>query len=358
MYTVRAPLQTLVTPHSQGHLQDYITAIAWSPTGQVIALASAAGEVVWGHWLGEELSLHPLTEPQGSSIDTLEFSADGRFLAAGGQEGCLYLWSMPIQADSKEGPTLLTQLEHPRVWVDRLAWNPCKPELAFSLGHYVQVWDAIDQAVVMTVDFEQSSVLDLQWHPAGHWLAVSGQQGVKIWKAGDWDREPQILEMPSAGLAIACSPEGQYLASGNLDRTLWVWQQGNSENPWRMGGFPGKVRQLVWSPVLSGQAPLLASASSQDIVLWQKSEDDAIGWEARLLELHTERVEAIAFHPQSLLLATASADGSLGLWRKGHILSQIIEATMQGFSTVAWHPSGQFLVAGGQAGEWLIWRMF
>jgi len=94
-----------------------------------------------------------------------------------------------------------------------------------------------------------------------------------------------------------------------------------------------------------------------DPVLWKKvSQNDAEGWEARLLDLHQGRVEAIAFQPNTLLLASADADGCLGLWRKGCLLAQKIETKSLGFSTLAWHPSGRFLAAGGQGGDWTIWK--
>ena len=156
-------------------------------------------------------------------------------------------------------------------------------------------------------------------------------------------------------MAIALSPDGQYLASGNLDRTLLVWPF-DSADPWQMRGFPGKVRQLAWSEVTVGKAPLLATASGTDVIIWRKQSDASDGWDAQVLDLHDERVNAIAFQPGSILLASAADDGQLCLWTKAQQVAQLLEGAPQGFSNLAWSPNGKWLAAGGQQGEWLVWQ--
>ncbi|NJN30932.1 MAG: hypothetical protein HC824_11280 [Synechococcales cyanobacterium RM1_1_8] len=354
MPSVKSEFRDLLRPVSQGQLQDYGTALAWSPQGDQLAIASAAGEVLFVDPLGNNQTL---LAAQGQSIDVLQFSAQGRWLAAAGQAGKVYCWDFGESSPTQAG--CLNQTEAwAKTWIDQLVWHPTLPLLAFSLGRCVQVWDASAGQGVATLPCEGSSVLGLVWHPSGKWLAVAGQGEIRLWDGLDWDADPQVLEMGSAGVALAVSPQGQYLASGNLDRTLLMWQPGVNGDPWRMQGFSGKVRQLAWSVPLVGSAPLLACASGVDVVIWKKqSQNDEDGWEPRVLALHQGRVEAIAFQPKSLLLASAAADGCLGLWRKGRILTQRIEATAQGFSGLAWHPSGQFLAAAGQAGEWMVWRV-
>ncbi|MEM1370371.1 MAG: hypothetical protein AAGG02_20690 [Cyanobacteria bacterium P01_H01_bin.15] len=107
--------------------------------------------------------------PQTESVNAITISADGQFLAAGGQAGTVWIWQ--VAGDS---PTLLTTLEHERTWIDRLQWHPTSPELVFSFGRYVQVWHCVEQTVVTTLNFEDSSVLDFAWHPQGLELSVGG----------------------------------------------------------------------------------------------------------------------------------------------------------------------------------------
>ena len=342
--------KTVLSVCRQGHLNDYVTAIAWSPH-HALAIASAAGEILLVN--PETQEEHCLQSVNDHSIDCLAFSADGHYLAAGGQSGELLIW--PIHPSTHLPTHSPTLLPHPRTWLDHLTWHPTRNELAFSLGRYAQVWDAETAEIATTLQFETSSVLDLVWHPQGSHLIVSGHQGVKIWPSDDWDADPTVREIAAASVAIAPSPDGQYLASGNLDHTLLVWPF-DSADPWQMRGFPGKVRQLAWSDVTVGKAPLLATASGSDVIIWRKQSDASDGWDAQVLDLHDARVNAIAFQPGSILLASAAEDGQLCLWKKAQQVAQILEGAPQGFSNLAWSPNGKWLAAGGQQGEWLVWQ--
>lgn len=333
-------------------LSDYVTAIAWSPDGAWLIASSGAGEVV--KYDAKTGDIIVLQEAQGESVDALAISADGAFVAAGGQAGTVWIWQ--LDGDS---PTLVTALENPRTWIEHLQWNPHYPELAFSLGRYVQVWDATTQSVITTLNFETSSALDLAWHPTGDRLSVSGNQSIKTWQRQDWDEDPTEREVGGASVAIAWSPEGTFLASGNNDYSVLVWEDGNPY-PWRMQGFPGKVRQLAWSMAkTTNGSPLLASISGQSVVVWTKDPDPAVGWNPQMLDAHQGLVRAIAFQPQSLLLASAAEDGCLYLWNKGSRLDQMLQDVTAGFSCLAWDMGGkgmaQPIAAGDSHGNVLVW---
>ncbi len=348
MFGLKAKQQGEFEQTWQGMLSDYVTAIAWSPDGKTLAASSAAGEVVL--YQAGAFPATPLQAGNGHSIDCFAFSHDGQFLAAGGQNGHVNIWRV-----QSELPELIATVKNISAWVDRMAWSPTQNQLAFSLGKYVQVWDTALGDVASTLNFDTSSALDITWHPDGQRLTVGGYQGVKIWTADDWDDDPYLLMIPSVSVAIAWSPDGRYIASGNLDRTITVLEWDNP-HPWVMRGFPGKIRQLAWSDVPTKVgASLLASASAEGIVVWEKQEDESLGWEGRVLARHEDTVQSIRFQPDTLLLASAAADGWVCLWHKAQRLAQVLNGDPNGFSCFAWHPKGHQLAAGGQNGEILVW---
>ncbi|MCC5636117.1 WD40 repeat domain-containing protein [Nostoc sp. CHAB 5844] len=328
--------------HNSGMLSDYVTALAWSPQGEILAATSAAGEVV----LWNDGNVIELQNGSSTSVDCVAFSADGKFLAVGGQDGQVKIW---------QENELIATLENAPAWVDKLAWNHTSNQLAFSLARYVQVWDADQREIVVTLNFDNSSVLGIDWRSDGQYLAIGGYQGVKIWQTQNWDEEPYTLSMPTVSVAMGWSPDSKYLASGNMDRSVTVLDWSNPD-PWVMRGFPGKIRQLAWSEATTQLgAPILATSSFDGVVVWEKLEDESLGWEARVLTNHVDVINAIAFAPQSFLLASAGADGLLCLWPEASQVSQILTGVTAGFSTLAWHPQSKFLATGGEQGELIIW---
>lgn len=331
-----------LTKHYSTKLADYVTALAWSSQGKILAASSAAGEViVW-----ENRKLITLQTATNQAVNCLAFSHNGKYLAIGGQDGKVKIWCEN---------QLITTLENAPIWVDQLAWSYTNNQLAFSLGPYVQIWDADTLEVVVTLNFNDSSILGIDWRKDGKYLAINGYKGVKIWSTQDWNAEPFIFSIPSVSITTIWSPDGEYLASGNMDRTLTVLQWENPD-PWVMRGFPGKIRQLAWSDLkTSTGAPILAASSVEGIVAWEKSVDESVGWEARILTNHVDIIQAISFAPQSLILASAGADGWLCLWDENQEVSQILTDTEAGFSTLSWHSQGQLLAAGSEQGELIIW---
>jgi WD40 repeat protein len=284
----------------------------------------------------------------------LAFCHDGQFLAAAGQDGQVKIWQSSDLGAFTTYRTIDYQPEFASVWIDRLAWHPSDYLLAFNLGRQVQVWSIEKGEIIATLDFEESMVTDLTWSPDGLTLAVGGKNSVKSWDLKDLLQPPTVLELTSASMAIAWSKDSKYLASGNQDHSV-VITDGTSD-PWLMTGFPSKIRQLVWSdcPTKHG-TPLLAVASANGVAVWIKEANEA-HWQCWLLDLHQEMVRAIAFQPNSLLLATTSDDGWLCLWHEATELIQVIQQAVA-FCNMAWHPQGDKLAIGSESGEIFVYSM-
>lgn len=335
-------------------LSEYVTQVVWSPDGNFLVACSAAGEVVIQSFR-TDVSVPP--EPLDASsapIDQLAFSADGQFLVTGDQSGQVRVWVL-------QGHRFVPLMTHDRkgCWIEHLSWHPTQPLVAFNVGHTTKVLDVTTQSIVAKLDFENSSVLCLTWHPTNGQLMVGGYQGLKVWNSHNWQDDPLIVELAAASLAIAWSPDGRYLASGNMDRTITVLEWLGDEpspKPWAMRGFPGKIRHLAWSFDGSTRTePLLACASIEGIVIWKRDLNPFVGWNGNLLEGHTQVVEAIAFQPQTQHLASAGADGLVSLWQNAKRPTHTLTGASQGFSCLGWHPQGQSLAAGGSQGELFVW---
>ncbi|WP_010476752.1 WD40 repeat domain-containing protein [Acaryochloris sp. CCMEE 5410] len=331
---------------AKDQLSDYVRGLAWSADGHTLAAVSAAGEVVL--WTDADRPSRRRIEVQGvcdRTCDCVGFSANHQFLAVGGEAGLLQVWD--LQSDS---PRLVFKESYGSNWIERLAWHPVQEWLAIPVNRTVQIWDLSHQKQVATLDFETSTVLDLAWHPTGQYLAVSGQGGVKVWDVQKPESPPVRFEVPGASLTCRWSGEGQYLASGNLDRTLSVLAWGQPP-PWLMQGFPGKVSSIAWS---DSSPPLLAAACVDGITVWRRQGNQ---WSSEVLTEHQGFVKAIAFQPNSQLLASGSNEGGVLLWPKAKKVSQTLKSLMSGTACLAWHPSGNFLAGGSRDGKIMIWTL-
>ncbi len=354
MYTQKSLLELIW----KETLSDYVTAVAWSSQGNTIAVSSGSGEIR----LLQNFVSHSLKPPTNYSIDCLEFSHDGKFLAASGQLGSVTIWKI-----RKSGAQVVETLEHSSIWIDQLAWSPASNHLAFSLNKAIQIWDATTHKSLATLRLN-STPQDIKWSADGRYLAIALKDSVQIWDSQVWDKPAYVWELMASSLAIAWSSDSRYLASAQIDRSVGIlmWQRiqslgeapiAETDLPILLAGFPGKVRRLVWSaPITESEPPLLAVAANENIALWMESDDATVGWESWLLDAHNENVLDLDFQPKALLLASVSQDGWICLWENAQALVQILEGA-GGFSCLAWDAKGHQLAAGGQQGELLIWAM-
>jgi Eukaryotic translation initiation factor eIF2A len=327
----------------QGQISDFVTGLVYAPDGRGWAASSAAGEVIW---VAGDSEPAVLQAADGYSIDRIAFSADGDWLAAGGQAGRLSIWNCQ---EANIPPQLVEPVDLDR-WIEQLVWHPTKPYLAVSYGSQVQIWDVPKSTEIVAWKFAKSSVFDLAWHPAGEYLAVAGYKGVEIWSPTDRTKTSS-LNVDTASLNIAWSRDGRYLAAGNLDRTLTIVDWHHPDDPWTLQGCPGKVRQLSW---LAGTTtPCLAVASGTAIVLWSLNSDAM--WDGQLLEGHQDIVAALTAHPSIPVWASGGADGYTCQWSAQGDLEQILPQILSKITVLAWHPQHLYLVTGTQTGAIQLW---
>jgi WD40 repeat protein len=337
----------------QGQLSDLVTAVACSPDGRGWAASSAAGEVVWNAGLDDVIQLlAPDTSTAAApTIAGLAFSADSRWLVAGGRAGQLCIWN----CEDRHLPPQLAQSIEIGAWIERLVWHPNSSYLAVGTGVRARIWDIGTFSQIANWQFDKSSIFDLAWHPAGDLLAVAAYKGVYIRSIVDFTAPSQQIEIETASIRVNWSHDGRYLAIGNLDRSLTIIDSEHPDLRWTLQGCPGKIRQLAWMADTTN--PCLVVASGNSIVLWHLS-SEATGWEGQLLEGHQGIIEVAIPHPHLPILASGSTDGYVCLWSASGAVEQILsERPLRKYTTLGWHPDGLDLLTGSQngaIGAWII----
>jgi WD40 repeat protein len=115
----------------------------------------------------------------------------------------------------------------------------------------------------------------------------------------------------------------------------------------RLEGHSSELRAVSYSP--NGQ--LIASASSDKTVkLWRR--DGAL---IKTLTEHSSTVSSISFSPDGKTIASSSRDKTVKLWKYDGTLIKSLVAS-DGIRTVKFSPDGQLIVAGSGDGKVLLWR--
>ena len=324
-----------------GKLDDFTTSLAWSPDGAHLAVGSVSGQVaIYDVAAGK--ALHILENAHGDGCDTLAWRPDSKALATAGRDGKWKLW------DAISGK-VLAEHEAGAMWAEHLAWST-KPIgerghlLAVGAGKQVTLWN--EQGAASGEPLKpRKTVTDLAWIMGGTTLAIATSTEVIVHNPADGDE--RVFEAKDPILAMAFSPSGKWLMTGNQDATIHVWQT-DSDAQMHMRGFPAKVRQLAWHR----GSRWLATGGGPGIAVWDCSGKGPEGRMPMQLEWHTEPVSALHYQPEGDWLASGARDGSLAVWSPTQRQNQIARAKIpSGVTRVAWSPDGKLLAATGEDGE-------
>ncbi len=289
-----------------------INAIQFSPDGTQLAVGTDIGVWLYNMETGEEKFLFE------GMCQSLAFSPDGRFLANGGGEFPgqeLQLWEMA--ADRKVpligGPfagSALQFSEDSKTLVslgngsDTISWLDVETGQGYvkKIGVRSGLRTPYPEAFALTEDKIAIGWADGKiqlWDPktgkALSTLVAGHARSADIWV-------PQVL-------ALAFSPDGTRLASGNKDTTVRLWDINNHELM-ILQKHTGWTNVLAFSP----NGKILASGSvDKTVQLW----DTTMSKPLTTLTGHANGITALAFSADGTTLASASADGAIRFWQTG-----------------------------------------
>ena len=114
---------------------------------------------------------------------------------------------------------------------------------------------------------------------------------------------------PGSHLAVAVSPEGRWICTGNQDASIHIWRTRDAAEL-TMSGYPGKVSRLAFDDT----GRWLASDGSPQVTVWDFAGKGPEGRAPRMLAAH-DTVTALAWRPgNGAILATGGAEGTVALW--------------------------------------------
>ena len=325
-----------------GH-KGLVICARFSPDGTVLATGGIDGSVrLWDIATRQMLAVLGFHE---GAVYSLAFSPDGERLISGGLDHTARLWNVKAQR-----PVGVLRGHDSRVF--SVSYTPDgRTVLTASLDGTAKVWSSRDAPESEVFDRHPGNGATVDFSPNGRLMtrSVASADRITLWDAR---RLEKVADIPHRDSSF--SPDSSLLATTSADGlTLWdvtgggprlvanialdappthtpvfspdgqvargLSRQASPRIEIRNVAHRDRIAQLTEAP---NRGDVASYAFSRDGTLFVTGYDDgrirlwdARTWTAgRLLEGHTQRVNAMAFSPDGRLLATASADTTVQLW--------------------------------------------
>ena len=214
-----------------------VYAVDFSPDGKLLAAGDKNGKVkIWDLPSGPAITFQHET-----SVLSVNFSSDGKLLAAGDKNGKVKIWDL-------QNKKILKTLEGDPEWIRTVKFspNPDNPILASAENWMIRLWTLSDSQSRSTI-ISPSTVDELSFSPDGKIIASTSSVGVELWSVENGAHIISLKGQADRVKSTTFSTNDTILASGGDDGILRVWDVSPYVTPQKLES-QAKVRMIYFVP--------------------------------------------------------------------------------------------------------------
>ncbi|NOX45017.1 MAG: WD40 repeat domain-containing protein [Caldiserica bacterium] len=316
--------------------------VSFSADGARVAIAVAGGRIsVVTLPAGDET----VTLALGEEITSLAVSPDGALIAAGGIGGKVAIW------DARTGREVASFIPFDRD-VGVLAFAPDGGSLAAapSAGTELYLYDTETGERVGKFPWNQWGVRCVAFSPDGNLLAIGAGDGiVRVWDRAEHKLLRNLKGTPGPAASLSFTDAGLLVVGTSGVISRW------DPDSWEAVGDLTVSGDMRYHSLAPGNT-LLLHPPTGPIEIWDlnKGERTAALGRGRYLG----RFTAAAFSPDGTLLAVATAEGEIRLWRtEGWEEASVLRDHRGAIDALAFAPDGTRLLSGGGDNRARIWAL-
>ncbi|KAG1799729.1 uncharacterized protein HD556DRAFT_1525032 [Suillus plorans] len=272
---------------------------------------------------------------------------DQRRMVTASEDMTLHLW------DLKTGVVLKKRWHHNGV--GRLAVSRDGQLIASGdEGGEVMVWHGeTSELLTQPINAHSESIFSLDFIPDGTVLATGSWDGMtKLWDTETWQQQGDPIRCDNAVNCIRYSPSGQLLAIATRNN-VEIYNPSSRECVASFKAHTSWNSSLAWTP---DGTRLLTSGGNADPTV---REWDALSWQQVGIPWtgHTSYIHAIAVNPAGTLVASASDDNYVRLWRLSDRRTIATFNHKSPAACVTFSIDGKHILSGGcdnMISEWIL----